>query len=126
MNITKHSVKTAILIDGGYYRKRARSLFGAKKPKESADELERYCYWHLRDKYEQRHLYRIFYYDCPPVTKNVYHPLLEKNINLGKTDEYAWANSFFDELRHRRKFALRMGKISDSTLCLYCLLYATS
>ena len=37
MNITKHSVKTAIFIDDGYYRKRARSLFGAKKPKESAD-----------------------------------------------------------------------------------------
>ena len=112
----KHPVKTAILIDGGYYRKRARSLFGAKTPKDSADELEKYCYWHLRDNYEQRYLYRIFYYDCPPVTKNVYHPLLNKNINLGKTDEYAWANSFFDELRHRRKFALRMGKISDSAI----------
>ena len=30
MNNTKHSVRTAILIDGGYYRKRAHSLFGAK------------------------------------------------------------------------------------------------
>ena len=38
----KHPVKTAILIDGGYYRKRARSLFGAKTPKDSADELEKY------------------------------------------------------------------------------------
>ena len=34
MNITEHSVKTAILIDGGYYRKRARSLFGAKNQKK--------------------------------------------------------------------------------------------
>lgn len=40
MNNTKHSVKTAILIDGGYYRKRARSLFGTKNPKDSADDLE--------------------------------------------------------------------------------------
>lgn len=74
MNITKHSVKTAILIDGGYYRKRARSLFGAKKPKESADELERYCYWHLRDKYEQRHLYRIIAYIPFPYQSSTFYP----------------------------------------------------
>lgn len=116
MNNNKYPVNTAILIDGGYYRKRARSLFGSKNPKDTADDLEKYCYWHLRDRYEHRYLYRIFYYDCPPVNKNVYHPLLQKNINLGKTSEYEWANSFYDELRHRRKFALRMGKISDSTI----------
>ena len=56
----KHQVRTAILVDGGFYRKRATSLFGKKSPVERAEELSQYCYAHLRDKYESRYLYRIF------------------------------------------------------------------
>lgn len=39
-------------------------------------------------------LYRVFYYDCPPSSKIIYHPLLKKTINLGKTDDYMWATEF--------------------------------
>ena len=112
----KHLMKTAILVDGAFYRKRSRSLLGHKTPKERADELVEYCYAHLRDKYEQRYLYRIFYYDCPPVNKNVYHPLTDRSVNLGKTEEYEWMSSFLDELRHRRKFALRLGRVSEGNI----------
>ncbi len=121
---TKHSdivefeVKTAILIDGAFYRKRAAFLAGDKTPQERADELERYCLNHLRDKYEKRRLYRIFYYDCPPMEKgkNVYHPLSKKSVNIGETEYGKWMSEFLDELRHRRKFALRLGKLSDINL----------
>lgn len=117
-DITKFEIKTAILIDGAFYRKRAAYLVGDKTPKERADELERYCLDHLRDKYEKRRLYRIFYYDCPPMEKgkNVYHPLTKKSVNLGNTEYGKWMSEFLDELRHRRKFALRLGKISDINL----------
>ena len=121
----KHQVRTAILVDGGFYRKRATSLFGKKSPVERAEELSQYCYAHLRDKYESRYLYRIFYYDCPPVDKNAFHPLLQKNINLGKRPEYDWTNDFFNELKHHRKFALRMGRISESQI-YYNLKYETT
>ena len=67
--IEKHSVKTAILVDGGFYRKRAKSLWGSKSPEKRADELNHYCYKHLQDNFENRYLYRIFYYDCPPSAK---------------------------------------------------------
>ena len=30
--------------------------------------------------YDDRVLYRIFYYDCPPIAKTVYHPLLKLGI----------------------------------------------
>ena len=30
---------TAIMVDGGFYRKQANILFGEKSPKERADEL---------------------------------------------------------------------------------------
>lgn len=113
---SKHLVRTAILIDGAFYRKRSRSLLGHKAPKDRADELATYCLSHLHDKYEQRYLYRIFYYDCPPVNKNIYHPLTQRSVNLGRTDEYEWMNSFLNELRHRRKFALRLGRVSEGTI----------
>ena len=112
----KHSLRTAILVDGGFYRKRASSLFGAKSPKDRANELKEYCYKHLSDKYENRYLYRVFYYDCPPIDKVVFDPVSGKSINLRKSPEYAWAMDFFSELKHQRKFALRMGRLSDSQI----------
>lgn len=111
----KFPVKTAILVDGGFYRKRAYYFHGEKTPVERAQELSEYCKKLLHDSYEQKYLYRIFYYDCPPIAKQVYHPLLKKTIDLGKTPDYVWATEFYQELRHQRKFALRLGKISESS-----------
>lgn len=111
---------TAILVDGAFYRKRAHYLRGDKTPSQRADELYAYCMSHIRNQkaipfHEDRELYRIFYYDCPPLHTTVYHPLLKKNINFGKSETYAWATSFFDELKKKRKVALRMGTLSDAS-----------
>lgn len=108
--------KTAILVDGGFYRKRARKLWGKKTPEERADELNSYAFRHIIEKEDgnvPRELYRIFYYDCPPVQSTVYHPLLRKNIDFGKEETYSWTLEFFDALKTKRKMALRMGKLSD-------------
>lgn len=106
-------IKTAILVDGAFYRKRAYSLFGDKTPKERAQELSNYCHRHIKEEKDGAELYRVFYYDCPPSEKKVYHPLLERVVDLAKTDDYAWANEFFKELKHQRKFALRLGRLAD-------------
>lgn len=109
-------IRTAILVDGGFYRKRAAYLWGKKSPEERANELSAYCNAHIRDSKElkdERYLYRIFYYDCPPLQKTVYHPLLKKNIVFGKSDTYSWTNDFYAELKQKRKFALRLGILSD-------------
>ena len=75
------------MIDGGFYRRRAQSCLGEKTAQDRANELIHYCYRHLnRISSEQNELYRIFYYDCPPMDKKVYHPLLKKTIDFGKTD----------------------------------------
>lgn len=74
-------IRTAILVDGGFYRRRATHLWGKKTPEERVKELSAYCNAHIKDTYElkdERYLYRIFYYDCPPISKNVYHPLTQK------------------------------------------------
>ena len=39
----KDTIVTAILVDGGFYRRRAYARLGDKSPKERADELESYC-----------------------------------------------------------------------------------
>ena len=44
-------MKTAILVDGGYYRKVAMKAFGIKSPKDAANELYTYCFKHLDEKY---------------------------------------------------------------------------
>lgn len=98
-------IRTAILIDGAFYRKRAYTLFGDKSPSERAKELSDYCRRHIKEEKAGASLYRVFYYDCPPTEKMVYHPLLKRAIDLSRTDDYAWANEFFKELKHQRKFA---------------------
>ena len=114
---TRFDVKTAILVDGGFYRKRAKTLAGSKSPKDRADELERLCHNLLRNNLEHRHLYRVFYYDCPPIPngENVYHPLRRKSVNLGDSENGQWMRDFLGELKHRRKFALRMGRLSKNS-----------
>ncbi len=105
---------TAIMVDGAFYLKRAYALFGDKSPQDRANELEEYCYRHLKHKAEERELYRIFYYDCPPSDKNVYNPIDKKTVSLMKTPQYEWRIQFLGELRKRRKLALRMGELNDS------------
>ena len=41
-------MKCAILIDGGFYRKRAKSLFGKKTPQERATEIFNYALARLK------------------------------------------------------------------------------
>ena len=72
---------------------------------------------HINDggKYEKRELYRIFYYDCPPLNKKVFNPLLNRTIDYGKSETYNWTLSFFEELKKKRKVALRYGELSENT-----------
>ena len=109
-------MNTAILVDGAFYRRRAYIALGDITPEERAAELVSYCRRHLSwEKDKPAELYRIFYYDCPPLNKQIYHPLLQKNINLSKTDTYKWANEFYETLKTKRKVALRMGEVSAVT-----------
>lgn len=106
-------IRTAILVDGAFYRKRAYYFFGDRSPKERADELENYCKRHISDeKKDSCQLYRVFYYDCPPMDIKIYHPLLKKDIDFSDTDIYRWSTEFFKELIHKRKFALRRGRLA--------------
>ena len=50
--------KTAILVDGGFYRKRAKYLWGERPPQETANGLITYAMRHLREHTATHELYR--------------------------------------------------------------------
>lgn len=107
-------VKTAILVDGGFYRHRAKSIWGIRSADKRAEELHKYCLKHLHYNNESNILYRIFYYDCPPIDKKIYHPFLKKQIDLKTTPLYNWTNVFLSELRKKRMVAIRLGKLAET------------
>lgn len=113
---TKKLKQTAILVDGGFYRTVAYRLYGAKSAEDRADELEEYCRKHIRSKNDNRELYRVFYYDCLPSSKSVYNPLSKKQVDLSGSELYTWMNDFIDALKFKRKFAIRLGSLSDARL----------
>lgn len=107
-------MNTAILVDGGFYRRRAYSIWGDKTPEKRAEELHTYCLKHTKYRTEPKdNLYRIFYYDCPPVEKKVFHPLLQKQIDLKQESTYLWMMDFLTFLKTKRKVAVRLGKLAD-------------
>ena len=104
---------TAILVDGAFYQRQAFLLFGQKDPKARAIELITYCKRHIKK--EHSDLYRIFYYDCPPSDKTVFHPLTQKTISLLKSPQYKWQTEFIAELASKRKVAVRRGEPLESS-----------
>ncbi|MBQ3557823.1 MAG: NYN domain-containing protein [Oscillospiraceae bacterium] len=107
--------KTAILIDGGYYRSRAMTLWGKKSAKDRAEELYRYCMLHIGEPAEPRNLYRIFYYDCPPMSRSLKHPLTGTIVDFSAMPGTKWANDLYRHLSEKDRVALRMGELAEST-----------
>lgn len=106
--------KTAILVDGGYYRKRAEAIWGKKKAEQRAAELVAYCMLHITEPEDPRDLYRIFYYDCPPMRRTMKHPLDGSEISFSEGAMTKWTISFYEELSKKMKIALRMGELAEN------------
>ena len=108
--------KTAILVDGAFFLKRYRSIKGLKQldAKRTATDLWEMCLKHLSQaKDENYDLYRIFYYDCLPYNKKQHNPISQKAIDFTKTPQYKFQIDFFEELKKKRKVALRLGVLED-------------
>lgn len=108
--------KTAILVDGGFFLKRYRSIHKIKSldPIKTANDLWEMCLRHLSQaKGESFDLYRIFYYDCLPYDKKQHNPITKKSIDFAKTDQYNFQVQFLEELKKKRKIALRLGVLED-------------
>lgn len=113
-------MKAAILVDGGYFIKRYRFLYPDWHEK-STNQIVRDLYGgllrNLRDVNKKtghrKELYRIFYYDCPPLGKRVQKPVSRKGFSFADTPIAKFRLDLHEELKRFRKVALRLGRLAD-------------
>jgi len=118
-------MRTAILIDGGFFLKRYHYVDGFEmtdSPKTYAENLVRYCHKHIRRVNQARgyfklpptELYRIYYYDAAPFDGDSRNPISMRNVSFKNTEVYKFQKTFHDELKRKRKIALRLGHCRNS------------
>ena len=83
---------TAILIDGAYFIKRFRKIepHNAFDAKRASEFLFRCALAHLIENKNEKikhELYRIFFYDCPPLDKKLHNPITNKAVDFSKSKE---------------------------------------
>lgn len=108
--------KTAILVDGGFFLKRYRAIHKIKNPdpQKTAKDLWDMCLKHLTQATEEPYdLYRIFYYDCLPYEKKQHNPVTGNSVDFSKSNQYNFQIEFLEELKRKRKVALRLGILED-------------
>jgi len=66
--------------------------------------------------WENVDLYRIFFYDCPPLEKRMHFPISGGNINFAETPAAKFRKMLHNELRRKRKFALRLGHLMEDSV----------
>jgi uncharacterized LabA/DUF88 family protein len=118
--------RIAVLIDGGFFLKRLPKLVEARyctTPLQVAEAARHLCKRHVQriahssDASNSEiiwldHVYRLFYYDAEPYDGVSHHPILNRQIEFGKTETADFRRDLFTELRRKRKFALRLGKVT--------------
>ncbi len=112
-------MRTAVLIDGGFFLKRFPYVYPSKNaddPAQVARTTLSLAVEHVmkvgRDK---SLLYRVFFYDCPPFDKKMSLPVSGDTIDFAKTAQALFRLELHSELRKQRKMALRLGRLSQHT-----------
>ena len=106
--------KVAILIDGGFFLKRYSRLYAGADGHTAEMIAKNICKAAMKHIPPGTELYRIFYYDCSPLGKRVHNPISKRSIDFSKSDVYKLRLELFEELKKKRKVALRLGHIKDS------------
>jgi len=105
---------TAILIDGGFFLKRYKYLYKNGEGHSAKQIAQSICNAAMKHVSKNHSLYRVFYYDCLPFDKFVHNPISHKPITFSKTPVFKLRIELFEELKKKRKFALRLGRIKDT------------
>lgn len=121
--------KVAILIDAGFFIKKIQHYY--RKHFSSQDLTSKVIIdimWGLvnyhtnikndLERERRLELYRIYFYDCPPLDKQIKFPLpcgdhkTPSDKNFKKDPNYILSTSLHKDLKQCRKVALRMGTLS--------------
>ncbi|CAM4068007.1 NYN domain-containing protein [Pseudomonas wadenswilerensis] len=119
---------TAVLVDGAYFIKRFRRIEpqNAYNAERAADLVHRWAIAHLSNpapkngggvqerptRNHRKELYRIFFYDCPPLDIKHHNPVSKRAIDFSKSKEAVFRKELHNRLRSKRKVALRLGHLS--------------
>jgi uncharacterized LabA/DUF88 family protein len=129
---------TAVVIDGAYFLRRFKSRYpslDSSRPKDVAFGVVWLAAAHLAMRIgkqppnltieqgaitsvdmgwiETNELYRIFFYDCPPLTKRTQMPISKKALDLARTGTAKARLAIHEELLTVRKVAVRLGRLND-------------
>jgi len=74
-------------------------------PKENGARIHR----------RRRDLYRIFFYDCPPLYKKLHNPISGAACDFKKSEEAIFRQALHAALLTKRKVALRLGHLASDT-----------
>lgn len=127
---------TAIVVDGAFFLRRFKHSFpdhDQRDPVAIAHGLRLLSYWHLAMRFDPQKmssqiasdglrieetpgLYRIFFYDCPPLKKKMHHPVSKRSIDLSKTEDARFREAVHAEIQKIRKVALRLGRLNDTSI----------
>jgi uncharacterized LabA/DUF88 family protein len=106
---------TAILVDGAYFLKRFRAVYpdkAAEDPQIVAKTMHDMACAHLYPKKggQRRDLYRIFFYDCPPLSKKVHRPISKRGHDFSRDAVAKFRHELHGEIKRLRATALRLGR----------------
>lgn len=126
-------MSTAVVIDGAFFLRRFGYSFphlDGSDPAQIAWAVLYMAGWHLKIRHmsepmasgdlatgfmpsESPSLYRVFFYDCPPLTKRLHYPVSRRALDLAKTDTARLRTAIHTRLLDARKVALRLGRLND-------------
>ncbi|WCE32294.1 NYN domain-containing protein [Vibrio sp. SCSIO 43137] len=104
----------AIFVDAGFFNRIFTSHIDPDmnmNPEKLAKEMWHYWIKHV-DRNNGEELYRIYFYDCPPLDQKAHHPITNKLIDFTKSDIKKYKNALHEALTHQPYVACRMGHLS--------------
>lgn len=110
-------IATAILVDGAFFLARYRKVWGDRDATDArtvAKTVFGMALEHLKALDRPREaLYRIYFYDCPPLSRTFVKPISGESMDFGRTGAAGFRRDLHDQLRRQRKMALRLGRLAE-------------
>ena len=109
--------RVAIFVDAGFFTRIFTNQVDPNMEMD-AEQLAKlmWKYWirHV-DRKNGEQIYRIYFYDCPPLQNKAQHPITRQDINFANSDITKYKLALHEALLHQPYVACRMGELSVDT-----------
>lgn len=107
--------KVNILIDGGFFTQRFKTLYKKDATVKDVESLISQVMTLMKAKTNnetQDILFRAFYYDCKPFSGKVKDHTGTRTIDYSQSKSFNLKNKFIEDVAKLERFALRLGELS--------------